>query len=110
MNECRVSINRFRGPKRGATFKRFIGAIAELHIDGTGVEARYEFRLTDGLGNDEKMSPWRLELDDLEMLREAARSEGISFKERLGDPRYASKQPRKKKPKAGDPRQEKLFE
>ena len=109
MEEFRVSINRFRGPKRGATFKRFVGPIAELHIDGTGVSARYEFRLTDGLGNDEKMAPWRLDLEDLEKLRRLAHEQGISFRERVGDPRYMQKKQRPKKSKPGDPRQEKLF-
>lgn len=108
-DECRVTINRFRGTKRGATFKRFLGPVAELHIDGTGVEARYQFRLTDGLGDDEKMAPWRIELDDLERLRKLAHAEGISFKEKVGDPRYLTKRQRPKKAQPADPRQRKMF-
>lgn len=106
----KVTINRFRGPKRQATFIRFVGTNAELHIDNTGVSARYEFRLTDGLGDDEKMAPWRLELEDLEALRKMARDSGLKFKESVGDPRYLPKKTRKKKGPKADPRQEKLFE
>lgn len=109
MCEIRVTINRFRGPKRGATFKDFVGPVARLHIDGTGVEARYPFRLSDGIGDDEKMGAWRLELDDLERLRKIAADNGIKFKEKPGDPRYQQKRSRKKKPKAADPRQEEMF-
>lgn len=109
IEERRVTINRFRGPRRGATLKDIIGPLVFLHIDGTGVEARYPFRLTDGLGDDPKMGAWRIDIDDLEELRELARSLGSKFRERVGDLRYRAPTQRKKKQKPQDPRQGGLF-